>query len=221
MIKQIILVVLYFEVIYAHMFIQNIEYKNNDKIIYAYPRNSSYDPFYINMRNKGLDLIDYDMMSPLSLNKPYPCRGYKRINDKNYKIPKIYAGNDIKVIFSKESNAFHNGGIKQQFSIAIEKNMYKNYTVIETFERNENLKIFNEFETTIYIPKNIPKGGAVLSWTWFSNHLGNNNIEYFMNCIDLEIINDNIDDFNNINNIIIPCGISQFNVSNICNFYFD
>lgn len=42
-----------------------------------------------------------------------------------------------------------------------------------------------------------------------------------MNCIDLEIINDNIDDFNNINNIIIPYGISQFNVSNICNFYFD
>lgn len=218
MLKQFILILLCFKYIYAHMFIQNIQYKNNNEIVYAYPRNSSYDTYYIELRNKGIDLIDYDMMSPLNHNKTYPCRGYKRINNKDYKIPKMYPGSNIKVIFSKESKAFHNGGMIQQFSIAIEKNMYKNYTVIKTFNRYDNLKIFNNFEVEMNIPKNIPEGGIVLSWSWFSNHLGNNNIEYFMNCIDLEIIDNYENNFNNVNDIIIPCGISQFNVSNICNF---
>lgn len=62
---NIILLFSWLTIVYCHMLIENIEYKNNNSYKYAYPRNSEYDPFYIKKRNKGLDLIDYDMMSPL------------------------------------------------------------------------------------------------------------------------------------------------------------
>lgn len=202
----------------CHMFISNITFKNNNKEMYAYPRRSEYDPEYIDKYN----LIDYNMMSPLFSddNRTYPCRGYEYSNNK---LPIINESQEITINFDETDNFlnFHNGGIIQQYSIALKKNRYKNFTVIKNISKEDTFEKWKnkEFKTKIKIPYNIQSDNIVLAWSWFSNHLGNDNIEFFMNCIDLKIVNNyNITDkFDNINNIIIPCKIKNIDNYNYCN----
>jgi hypothetical protein len=161
------------------MFISNISFKNPN-IKYSYPRRSQYDPFYIKERN-------------VNNNRTYPCRGYKS----NYiNINTVNKNQEIVINLSKTNNImdFHNGVIIQQYSIALKQNNYENFTVFKNISREETFKSWkkNDFSTKIKIPYNIKSDYIILAWSWFSNHLGNNKIEFFMNCIDLKI--DNNDD---------------------------
>jgi len=204
------------------MFISNITFQKNNIKTYAYPRRSQYDPFYINKRDKGKkDLIDYNMMSPLFSDDTitYPCRGYQY----NNKLPIINKNQEIIINFDETDNLlnFHNGGVIQQYSIALKINEYKYFTVIKNISKEDTFKSWknNDFSTKINILSNIQTDNIILSWSWFSNHLVNDNIEFFMNCIDLKIENNDniIDTFNNTNNIIIPCKIKNGNINKYCN----
>lgn len=215
--KYYFIILLFIDYYLCHMFISNVTFKDNNIKIYAYPRRSEYDPFY----KDKIQLIDYNMMSPLFSddNKTYPCRGYKY--NKN-KLPIINKNHEITINFDKTDNLnFHNGGIIQQYSIALKKNQYKNFTVIKNISKEETFEKWESknFSTKIQIPYNIQSDNIVLAWSWFSNHLDNDNIEFFMNCIDLRIENNlNITSkFNNINNIIIPCKIKNIDNHNYCN----
>lgn len=215
-----ILIILYFiNCISCHMFIKNISFQNNNNINkYSYPRRSQYNPFYIEKN----DMIDYNMMSPLFDfdNRTYPCRGYKR---ENHNLNVIYNNQEIIINFNETNNKldFHNGGVIQQYSIALEKNDYKNFTVIKNISGEEIINLWknNIFDVKINVPSNIMSDNIILAWSWFSDHLVNK-VEFFMNCIDLKLKNNNNNvkhTFNNINDIIIPCQIKNDNINDYCN----
>lgn len=220
-IKYYIIILFLLDYIFCHMFIKNVTLISNNLTKYAYPRRSQYDPFYIKKRDNGNDKeIDYNMMSPLYDfdNKTYPCRGYKRNNEK---LHVVYKNNKIIINFNETNNILdlHKGGVLQQYSIALEKNNYENFTVIKNISKKETFESWrnNNFSTEINIP-NIKTDNIILSWSWFSNHLSDK-VEFFMNCIDLRLENDDVtDNFDNNNNIIIPCKIKDDNIKKYCNY---
>ncbi|ORX88341.1 putative endoglucanase precursor, partial [Basidiobolus meristosporus CBS 931.73] len=130
------------------------------------PRRSSHNPYF---EKKGD--VDYDIMSPLSEKRPFPCQGAP----KGSSVASYSAGSSVKIKIA--GGTPHKGGTCQ-FVISYDT---KNWVVLKTVLL-ECLNSGRSFD--IPLPANAPSGEAVLAWTWISKE---GNRDFYMNCADVTI----------------------------------
>ncbi|KAL5346349.1 hypothetical protein ACLOAV_008619 [Pseudogymnoascus australis] len=160
---------------------------------HPYPIRSQFDPA------NDYTVIDYSMTSPLLADgSNFPCKGYH--NDA-FRAAATYAAGDSYYI-SLTGSATHGGG-SCQLSLSYDNGA--TFKVIKTMLGGCPLTSKYDF----VVPSEAPNGRALLAWTWF-NLTGNR--EMYMNCVDVEVINDAEDavKFNARPNIFVA------NVNNGC-----
>ncbi|KFY06801.1 hypothetical protein V492_07722 [Pseudogymnoascus sp. VKM F-4246] len=160
---------------------------------WPYPLHSKFDPA------NDYTIIDYSMTSPLLADgSNFPCKGY---HTDEFRIAETYAaGNTYNI--SLTGSATHNGGSCQ---ISLSYDNGATFKVIKSMLGGCPLTSTYDF----VVPSEAPNGQALLAWTWF-NLSGNR--EMYMNCVDVEVVNDAGDDarFNARPNIFVA------NVNNGC-----
>ncbi|OBT65572.1 hypothetical protein VE03_05046 [Pseudogymnoascus sp. 23342-1-I1] len=138
---------------------------------WPYPLRSQFDPA------NDYTIIDYSMNSPLLADgSNFPCKGYH--TDK-FRATATYAAGDSYYI-SLTGSATHNGGSCQ---ISLSYDNGTTFKVIQSMLGGCPLTSKYDF----VVPSEAPNGRALLAWTWFNF---NGNREMYMNCVDVEVIND-------------------------------
>lgn len=132
-------------------------------------RKSKYSEYYVSN-----NLVDYNIMAPLNIpGYSFPCKGFP----KGPSTIDIYT-NTISVTL--EGSAIHGGG-HCQFGISYDDNTF---IVLKSVIRS---CLITGMSYDVQLPNNIPSGDVTFFWTWV-NAVGNR--EYYMECADVNIIND-------------------------------
>ncbi|KFY84680.1 hypothetical protein V500_09081 [Pseudogymnoascus sp. VKM F-4518 (FW-2643)] len=136
-----------------------------------YPLRSQFDPA------NDYTVIDYSMTSPLLADgSNFPCKGYQT---DDFRATATYAAGNTYSI-SLTGSATHNGG-SCQLSLS-----YDNGATFKVIQSMLGACPLNS-NYNFVVPSDAPNGAALLAWTWF-NLTGNR--EMYMNCVDVEVIND-------------------------------
>ncbi|KAK9729688.1 hypothetical protein K7432_000093 [Basidiobolus ranarum] len=130
------------------------------------PRRSSHNSYY---ERKGD--VDYDIMSPLSSKRPFPCQGAS----KGPSVASYSSGSNIRIKIA--GGTPHKGGTCQ-FVISYDS---KTWVVLKTVLRN---CLESGLNFDVPLPKNAPSGEAIIAWTWISKE---GNRDFYMNCADVTI----------------------------------